>query len=117
MNMYEEAAANLDKAIKDKLGEDYTTEDLLRFQMDEGLVTPDTTGDYNLKNKFMRIKEAQVDLPKKEQMSDRKINDQLASETNSSLSRVYAVTRDASDKSTAEYKKEYQKGYREKNKK
>ena len=93
MNMYEEAAANLDKAIKKQLGEDYTTEDLLRFQMDEGLVTPRSTGDYNLKHDFLKIKEAQEGLPKRDKMSDRQINDKLAAENNCSIGKLYEITR------------------------
>ena len=91
--MYEEAAANLDKAIKKQLGENYTTEDLLRFQMHEGLVTIKTVPDYNLKHEFIKIKENQSDLPEKEQKSNRQINSDLAANNNCSLDRMYLITR------------------------
>ena len=92
--MYEKAAENLDKAIKKELGDDYTTEDLLRFQMKKGLITPKSASSWNLKNEFDDIKEAQSDLPPEEQRSDRNIADQLAAENNCSLSTIKNIVKD-----------------------
>ena len=91
---YAYAAENIEKAAKSALGEDYTVEEFLRFQMKEGLITPKSTEEYNIKNEFLQIKEGQVYLPEKDQLSDRQINDHIAATTNSSMSRVYGITRD-----------------------
>jgi len=85
--MYEEAAENLDKAIKDKLGEDYTTEDLLRFQMDEGLITPKLTGDYLLKIEFINLLDGHDG-------SRRSIIQDMAARHNMSPSTIYNLVRD-----------------------
>lgn len=94
MNMYEEAAHNLDKTLKTELGDNYTTEDLLRFQMDQKLTTPKCLEEYNLKNQFIEIQKGQEGLPKEEQKSNRAIADELASKNNCSISRMYNITRD-----------------------
>ncbi|RKY66118.1 MAG: hypothetical protein DRP97_08380 [Candidatus Latescibacterota bacterium] len=92
--MYEEAAEIFLKQVRDELGEDYTMEQLLRFQMDMELITPKTTGDYLLKEEFREILAAQKDKPKKEQLSRRKINDDIAARHNMAYSSVYNLTRD-----------------------
>lgn len=91
--MFEEAAENLELAMQ-PLGE-ITFEEMLRFQMENGLVTPKSVAEYNLKNEFEKIREAQKDLPKEEQKSNRKIADELAAKNNCSMSRMYNITRDA----------------------
>jgi len=93
MNMYEKAAENLDKAIKSELGENYTTEDLLRLQMDKKLITPKSAAEYNLRNEFAQIKDQQQSLPVEEQQSVRSIASELASKNNCSLSRVIVITK------------------------
>ena len=91
--MYEEAADNFAKDLENKLGKDYTVEDLLRYQMDIGLITPKTTSDYNVKKKIVQMREAQKGLPHKERLTNRQINDEIACSMNVSYSTVYNMTK------------------------
>jgi hypothetical protein len=93
-DFYEELAGNLDKGIKEGLGEDYTTEDLLRFMRDEYLIGPKGFEDYTLRQEFKFIWDAQKGLDKKDAMSRRQINDDMAARHNSSYTRIYLLTRD-----------------------
>lgn len=92
--MYEDMATSFAKQVEIELGSDYSMEELLRYQMKRELITPKTAGDYILREEFTLINEAQVDLPKKEQLSRRKINDDIAARNNIAYSTVYALTRD-----------------------
>ena len=87
--MYEDMAEDFAKDLEAKLGTDYTIEDLLRFQVDIGLITPTSTGDYNVKKKIKKMREDQKSLPEQERMTNRQINDHIASTMNVSYSTVY----------------------------
>lgn len=91
--MYEEAAQNFAEELENKLGKDYSVEDLLRFQMDVGLITPKTTGDYNVKKKIAQMREDQKNLPEDERISNRQINEEIAGSMNLSYTTVYNLTR------------------------
>jgi len=91
--MYEEAADNFAKELEDQLGKDYTVEDLLRFQMDLGLITPKTTNDYNVKKKIVRMRSEQKTKPENERLSNQQINDEIACSMNVSYSTVYNMTK------------------------
>jgi hypothetical protein len=95
--MYKEAAEHLANELEDKLGNDYTPEqleELLRAQMDLGLITPKTTGDYNLKKKIAQIRKEQKKLPQEERISNRQINEEIAGSMNLSYTTVYNIARD-----------------------
>ena len=91
--MYEEAADNFAEELEKNLGKDYSVEDLLRFQMDIGLITPKTTGDYNVKKKIAQIREYQKQLPEEDRLSNRQINEDIAGSMNLSYTTVYNLTR------------------------
>jgi len=93
-DFFEELAGDLDKGIKDSLGDDYTTEDLVRFMRDEYLIGPKGLNDYAIRQKFTKILLEQEGLDKKDKMSRRQINDHIAATDNSSYSRVYFLTKD-----------------------
>lgn len=93
-DFFEELAENLDKGIKNSLSDDYTTEDLLKFMRDEYLIGPKGLNDYALRQEFTKILLAQEGLDKKDKMSRRQIQDDIAARNNSSLSRVYFLTKD-----------------------
>ena len=87
-------AVNLEKGIKNSLGEDYTTEDLVKFMRDEYLIGPKGLNDYTIRQKFTKMLSDQEGLDKKDKMSRRQINDHIAATDNSSYSRVYFLTKD-----------------------
>lgn len=91
-DFFEELAINLDNGIKDSLGEDYTTKDLIKFMRDEYLIGPKGLNDYTIRQKFTKMLADQEGLDKK--MSRRQINDHIAATDNSSYSRVYFLTKD-----------------------
>jgi hypothetical protein len=93
-DFFEELAINLDNGIKDSLGEDYTTKDLIKFMRDEYLIGPKGLNDYTIRQKFSKILSEQEGLDKKDKMSRRQINDHIAATDNSSYSRVYFLTKD-----------------------
>lgn len=93
-DFFEELAVNLEKGIKDSLGEDYTTEDLVKFMRDEYLIGPKGLNDYTIRQKFTKMLSDQEGLDKKDKMSRRQINDHIAATDNSSYSRVYFLTKD-----------------------
>jgi len=93
-DFFEELAVNLEKGIKNSLGEDYTMEDLVKFMRDEYLIGPKGLNDYTIRQKFTKMLSDQEGLDKKDKMSRRQINDHIAATDNSSYSRVYFLTKD-----------------------
>ena len=91
--MYEQAAMDLEQAVKSELGENYTTEDLIRLQMEKGLITPKTTAEFNIRNEVARMKSENEALPPDQQRSFRKIADELAVRHNCSITRIHDIAK------------------------
>ncbi len=92
--IYEEAAEKFASELEVEFGDDYSVEDVLRYQTQIGMLTPNGLGKYNLKNEFEEIRDLQKDLPKKERKSNNKIQNDLAAKYNCSLSYVFKETWD-----------------------
>jgi len=89
--MKEKAAESLDKELKSKFGTEYTAIDLINHCMEQGLMTPKSTEDYNIKNDFIKIKEELV--KDGEYKSDLSIQMDMAATRNCSPGRIYGLTR------------------------
>lgn len=93
--MYKEAADSFAKEVEENLGSDYDFIDLLKYQMNIGMLAPKGLCEYNLRNDFIERRHAQVDLPKKEKKTNRQLTDDMAAENNCSFSRMFGIVRDS----------------------
>ena len=92
--MYEKAAAQFAIDVKNELGEDYSFKELLKFQMDIGILSSKGLDAYNLRSEFTERKEAQALLPKKERQGLTSISNDMAVENNCSYSHMYNIVRE-----------------------